>query len=171
MKRELIGQVGVDSGQLMIIDPCYIDGEWESKGKVIGVQFWGQGQDEVAELLRECGEAVEELNGTYRIMTDNTTDTELIENKIRMFSEDIQKIVLSSIITTSTYNQTCDITAGEKQGGQLNYRMGHAGLGVVFSSGLGDGIYDVYATYKDLGDWGERITKVEIILVEDDELE
>lgn len=29
--RNKIGTVGVDSGQLMIIDPCYIDSAWESK--------------------------------------------------------------------------------------------------------------------------------------------
>lgn len=28
MERELIGHVGVDSGQLMVIDPCYVDSEW-----------------------------------------------------------------------------------------------------------------------------------------------
>lgn len=30
-KREKVGSVGVDSGQLMIIDPCYIDSTWDSK--------------------------------------------------------------------------------------------------------------------------------------------
>ena len=28
---EQIGEVGVDSGQLMVCDPCYIDGEWEKE--------------------------------------------------------------------------------------------------------------------------------------------
>ncbi len=28
---EKIGVVGVDSGQLMIVDPCYIDNDWKKK--------------------------------------------------------------------------------------------------------------------------------------------
>lgn len=27
MKKELIGRIGVDSGQVMVVDPCYLD-EW-----------------------------------------------------------------------------------------------------------------------------------------------
>jgi len=29
--RKLVGCVGVDSGQVMICDPCYIDSSWEKK--------------------------------------------------------------------------------------------------------------------------------------------
>ena len=31
MHEELIGYVGVDSGQLLLCDPCYIDSEWEEE--------------------------------------------------------------------------------------------------------------------------------------------
>lgn len=31
MKKELIGYVGVDSGQLLVCDPCYIGSEWEDE--------------------------------------------------------------------------------------------------------------------------------------------
>lgn len=31
MKRIKIGEVGVDSGQLIICDPCYIDSEWKKE--------------------------------------------------------------------------------------------------------------------------------------------
>ncbi|GIO10197.1 hypothetical protein J31TS6_62250 [Brevibacillus reuszeri] len=40
MERKLLGQVGVDSGQLVIIDPCYIESEWQGKELVLGVDFW-----------------------------------------------------------------------------------------------------------------------------------
>ena len=55
-----------------------------------------------------------------------------------------------------------------KQHGQLNYSNGHAGLGVIFQSGFGDGMYDVIATFGRT-DWGFRIKKVEIILIEEGE--
>lgn len=29
--RKLVGHVGVDSGQVMICDPCYIDSSWKKK--------------------------------------------------------------------------------------------------------------------------------------------
>ncbi|GGK22713.1 hypothetical protein GCM10010965_14530 [Caldalkalibacillus thermarum] len=51
---------------------------------------------------------------------------------------------------------------------QLHYNTGHPGLAVIFSSGLGDGVYNVYATFEDIPDWGERITKVEIELIQED---
>jgi hypothetical protein len=31
LSRKLIGYVGVDSGQIMVCDPCYIDSSWEKK--------------------------------------------------------------------------------------------------------------------------------------------
>jgi hypothetical protein len=31
-EERLIGYVGVDSGQIMITDPCYIDSQWTSHG-------------------------------------------------------------------------------------------------------------------------------------------
>ena len=36
---------------------------------------------------------------------------------------------------------------------------------MAFSSGLGDGVYDVYATYADVEGWGRRIVSVRIDLM------
>ena len=41
---------------------------------------------------------------------------------------------------------------------QFNYDLGHAGLGVVTSTGWGDGCYPVYATFNKEG----RVAKIEI---------
>jgi hypothetical protein len=42
---------------------------------------------------------------------------------------------------------------------------------VAFSSGLGDGVYPVYATIVDDELWGKRVAKVEIIMMDiEDEL-
>lgn len=165
MKRKLIGQVGVDSGQLMVIDPCYIDDTWKSEGKITGIKFWGQGENEVAEYLKSKGATVDEKSGSYRVNSEDRDYLEKVRDEIRLHSSLIQMTVISSFITESTYDDICDITGNEKQGGEF------AGLGVAFTSGLGDGGYNVYATYNDLGAWGERITKVEIVLIEEDEIE
>lgn len=164
MTRKLLGQVGVDSGQLMVIDPCYINSEWKKEGSVLGVNFWGQGQERVAHSLEEEGIAVELVDdGRYRVITG---DAEALIEKIKTLSKNIGQIVIAVPHTDSTYDKICDITMSEDQGGKLDH-----GLAVVFSSGLGDGLYDVYATYKTLDGWGERITKVEIELISDDEFE
>ena len=66
-----------------------------------------------------------------------------------------------------SYNACCRAMRGTSDSGQLNYKMGHPGVAVVFSSGLGDGTYPVYATVEDIPDWGKRITKIEIIFLDD----
>jgi len=98
-----IGVCGVDSGQLLVIDPCYIDSEWK-KGDNPEEDFGG---------------------GTYAECCKKT-----IEGKF----------------------------------GQLKFKRGHDGLGCVFSTGFGDGLYPVYAYIKDFGEWGKRVVKVEIIM-------
>lgn len=45
---------------------------------------------------------------------------------------------------------------------QYHFPKGHPGLGVSFSTGLGDGIYDVYGKVKKLKNWGLRIVEIKI---------
>jgi len=52
------------------------------------------------------------------------------------------------------------------QSAQLTFNTGNEGLGVIFHSGVGDGRYDVYATFKDFPGAGRRIQKVEIIFLD-----
>ena len=41
------------------------------------------------------------------------------------------------------------------------------GLGLLFTAGFGDGVYDVFATVGTVPGWGERVKRVEVVLVED----
>lgn len=50
-----------------------------------------------------------------------------------------------------------------------NYDMGHEGLGVVVSSGFGDGTYPVYALMENVDGWGKRIKKVWIDFFTDED--
>jgi hypothetical protein len=54
-------------------------------------------------------------------------------------------------------NGACCATDGKNKGGEIG-----KGLGVVFSTGIGDGVYPVYATLDDVEMFGERVVKVEI---------
>jgi hypothetical protein len=90
--RKKLGSVGVDSGQLVLVDPCYIDnpGIWDS----------------------------------------------------------------------GTYGKVCEVTLGDNRGGAVP-----PGFLVAFSTGYGDGAYDVWATYNKDG----LIAKVEVIFIPDGE--
>lgn len=103
-----IGYVAVDSGQIMITDPGYVNG-------------WGK------EGFGEAG------LGHY------------------------------------SYGGACATTLTDEQAGQLNFDAGHAGVAVVSSTGYGDGLYPVYAHYSETDDWGKRITRLEIVFIDEDE--
>lgn len=106
IRRVLLGRVGVDSGQLMVIDPCYIDSSWKKGG------YDDEG---------------------------------------------------------SSYREACDTTMNSPNKGGPTLINGYGNnLAVVFESGFGDGVYEVWAEIMDCGVWGERISRVEIILINDD---
>lgn len=69
-----------------------------------------------------------------------------------------------------SWSGACATTLTDEKAGQLNFLAGHAGAGVVSSTGLGDGYYPVMATYVDDDTWGKRVAKLEIIFIQDGEL-
>jgi len=97
MKPEWIqlGVVGVDSGQLLIADPCYI--------------------------------------GSQKAL--------------------------------ASYDAILNARKSRESFDQLFYDLGHAGAGVVFNSGLGDGVYKVYGKFKDCGQLGMRLAEVKIKMI------
>lgn len=108
-KRKLLGRFGVDSGQVLIIDPCYLE-HWR--------------------------------NNEYN---DKDQDNDL------------------------SYNGACHTTLNSKKMGG-NLRLGfNDTMAVVSSTGLGDGLYEVYATYVNTNSPEEiediRISKLEIIFL------
>ncbi len=70
-----------------------------------------------------------------------------------------------------SYRGISKITNSGKQGGQLNYLLGHEGAAVAFQSGMGDGHYNVFAEIIDTGKYGKRVKKVWVELITDEQLE
>ena len=66
------------------------------------------------------------------------------------------------------YRGCCGAALNKDQGGELRDPDGRSGGAVAFHSGMGDGEYEVVATYKTFKGDGERITKVEMTLIDDD---
>jgi len=113
-ERILLGTIGVDSGQMMLVDPCYI------------LSHWGEDTD---------------------------------------FDEELQKEMQKSQNFKMTYNGACAATLQEdKHGGILE-----AGVAAVCTTGFGDGSYEVWLTISDERDWGNRVKKMEIIFIDDEE--
>jgi hypothetical protein len=115
-KRTLLGVIGVDSGQMMLCDPCYVSSWTDSE-------------------------------------YDSDKQDGMRENERFDFS----------------YNGACAATYHEEfKGGILQNNIG-ANLAAVCSAGFGDGVYEVWVTVGDYGEWGKRVSKMEIIFLEEDE--
>lgn len=154
MEIRLIGHVGVDSGQLLLCDPCYIDSEWQKepfediriyKHKQTGDQLqYGVHFANYEEMIPKYGKTMNELNATGEWTMEEKHETKY----------------------PFSYNACSQATLSEDGYDQLNYTMGHPGVGVAFRTAFGDGMYPVFATYDDNGD----LMKVEVqFFSEDDE--
>ncbi|MDR5047842.1 hypothetical protein P4I89_08165 [Bacillus cereus] len=165
-ERVLLGTVGVDTGQLFISDPSYIEHQWTpfSKGELLSIKFWGQACEKVKTYLEKEGYSISIHGGACYIDTPNNTDLyESLKSKIHHYATSINEVIVCAPHTTSTYDSISNLTLSDKGYGQTTWPYG-----VAFTSGLGDGRYNVYGTIQDVKGWGERITKVEIELIPDE---
>lgn len=133
-----LGNVGVDSGQLMITDPCYIDSEWQHEpfqddrvyrdtqsGALVR---WGEDFQRFDEPLEGYGETPSDLIAAGRLAQ-------------------LPKPVTPATFNYS-YNGACQATLSAGHG-ELVYRRGHPGAGVALSTAAGDGVYTIYGEKHD----------------------
>ena len=152
-----LGEVGVDSGQLLVCDPCYIASQWKDEKP--------PGHPQLRDT--KTGEVVDSP-----VKSGKTYESEYKDGKT--YNKAIREGTLEEIPTPESHTFSyhgCCTSSVRHMGGQLNYLLGHAGAGVAFSSGLGDGTYDVLAKVKDIEGWGRRICEIRIVLINDSELE
>lgn len=186
-----IGVVGVDSGQLVICDPSYIDSEYKQPDS--------GSYDDHAHVVYKDVEDNSLWQYTYNnnpIFNKNKKKTKSTQGGINAFPGAYDEIIpkygkkpnelieSKRFVTTDidptphipkgefSYRGICKATIrNENQAGQLNFSRGHAGVAVAFRTGLGDGVYDVFAEIADTGSMGERIIAVRIELISKEELE
>jgi len=135
----LLGHVAVDSGQLMICDPCYIDSEWKNedfedirvyKNKHTSKTLtYGKDFKNYEEVLPEYGKTMNVL------LKDH--DWEITESPKPKHG--------------FSYNACAKATLSEDGHGELSFKMGHTGAGLAFGTAFGDGEYPVYAHYDEDG--------------------
>lgn len=146
-----LGQVGVNSGQLMICDPCYLDDfKRESEtGKLPSLHKIYKHHEDGSLWQYTYGDKPERADvnafpGSYAnvIPQYGMTPNQLIEKGILVVSKEDDP--LESIPSDEfSYRGACKATLGnENRGGEFN-------LAVATSTGYGDGSYDVKAEIVD----------------------
>lgn len=150
------GVVGVDSGQLLMIDPCYLEQEWvrEGGGKDWKVSFWGRDEDKITKVF-----------GASPLKRKDQAECEALRKRIAQHCSKERLLVLTSTESGSSYDKCGELTMSALGYGQLKYRAGHAGLGVAASTGQGDGVYPVYVRKNDKG----VIVEMRVLFAEGDE--
>ena len=131
--KKLIGYAGVDSGQILICDPCYIESEWEKEGFDLKRRY-KHTDGTVLEFGKDFPLYDKVIPKYGKSMNDLRADKEVID----IPDNDPPKHNFS-------YNACAKITCGDDGMGQLNYKMGHPGVGVICGNFGGDGEYPVYA--------------------------
>ncbi len=135
---EEMGMVAVDSGQLMITDPCYINSEWQ------------EDEFEDIRLLKDT-----ETGDVYQFRKDFSN----YEEKITGFDQTVNELTASgrfepieqdnSDKINFSYAGACHASMSEKGYGEMPFKLGHEGAGIAVTTVMGDGMYPVYAEKYD----------------------
>ena len=131
---EEMGMVAVDSGQLMISDPCYIDSEWEDQEFEDIRLYRDTKTDEIYQFKKHFQHYDEKIEGF----------TETVNELIQSGRFEAIEIDNTDKISFS-YAGACYATMNEDGYGSLPFRLGHEGAGLAVRTALGDGMYPVYA--------------------------
>lgn len=168
-RKVKLGEVGVDSGQLILTDPSYIEGMFKMS-KDLPNKYSDHAhsiyQHKDGTRWQFCyGQPssypeVTPFPGNYEQIIEEygKTPNDLIK------SGDFKKLDLDPTPHIPegeySYRGICKARDNNNHGGQLNYLLGHAGVAVAFSTGFGDGTYDVFAEIVTFDDGDERVAKV-----------
>lgn len=172
-----IGVVGVDSGQLIICDPCYIEQEFKTETE----GFFANHAHTVYRCVKD-GKLWQYTYGEPSSIKDVNLFPGSYETVIPEYSQTPNTLIANGTFVETdldptphiedgefSYRGSCKATLSPDGVGQLNYKLGHPGVAVAFRSGLGDGEYNVYAEIGDVKGWGRRVKKVWIDLIEEEE--
>jgi hypothetical protein len=150
-KTVILGYVGVDSGQLIICDPSYIEREFKKAEPVnrSNHSIYKHKDGTLWQFVYMNGETT---NSTVKPFTGTYADI------IPLYGYSPNEMIASGdMVKTNidpyshiedgefSYDGICKVTLSDNMGGSLNFDLGHEGAAVAFRSGYGDGSYPVYA--------------------------
>ncbi|MFD2915423.1 hypothetical protein [Psychroserpens luteus] len=133
LETELAGYVDVDSGQLMITDPCYIDSDWKNEPFEDLRHYKDEKTGKTYQFRKDFNHFEEKISGFDK------TVNELIESK-RFVKMEID----SKPNHSYSYSGACYATLSEQGFGVMTHESGHEGAGIAFNTFMGDGMYPVY---------------------------
>lgn len=143
---ELLAEVGVDSGQLLLVDPCYIENHWKTDQFKDLRQYRHVTTGDVLEFRKDFSNYEQTIERYGKTM-----------NQLNATGE--WKPIDRPMPDGMSYNACCHATLSDAQGGQVD-------LGAAFSTGYGDGLYPVFVKRNAEG----RIMQVLIDFEDDDEV-
>ena len=172
-KKVLIGYCSVDSGQLLICDPSYIKDDFNDSKNESGHTIYEHKKDKsLWQFNYEQPSTRPDVNafpGKYDTVIPQygKSPNDLIESG---------EFVESNVDTMPNTKEGALTYDGIRKSlkktlfGQLKHELGHVGAGVAFNPGFGDGNYAVYAEIQKYDDWGERVKRIVIECIDDEEV-
>lgn len=125
-----IGSVGVDSGQLLLIDPCYIDSQWQREEFKDVRRYRHKTSGEVLQYQVDFPHYEASIPKHGKTMNELIATGEWEKMPMPFPEHELSYYAVSRVTIES-----------EKLGGNVGM------LATAFSTGYGDGYYDVYARY------------------------
>ena len=153
MEIKLIVHVGVDSGQLLLCDPCYIDSEWRKE------DF-----QDIRMYQHKTTKDVLQYRGDFLNYEQVMPKYKKNMNELLATGEWEELNVHKQATHSFSYNACAKATLSEEGHGELKFNLGHTGAGVAFRTAFGDGMYPVIANYMDDG----SLRSVEVIFQDED---
>lgn len=133
LETTLAGYVDVDSGQLMLTDPCYVDSQWKKQPYEDLRLFKDKETGKTYQFRKDFNHFDEKIKGF------DLTVNELLE------SERFERIKVDRKSEYSySYAGACYATLSDEGFGALTHEKGHEGAAVAFNTFMGDGSYPVY---------------------------
>jgi len=148
--RVQIGVVGVDSGQLIVADPCYVDSEWTHLPQAVipvpGTIFRDQITKRTYAFIGHGLADGVHVDVLFENFEQPLADYDgLTANQVRDKGVWKEESAGADHQGEFDYRGVCHTTLKGKFGsGQLMYKRGHAGVGVACGGFGGDGVYPVY---------------------------
>lgn len=165
---ELAGQVGVDRGMVMVCDPGYIDMAWKSESESEPYAHPGLQHTDGSVLYCTLHGVPIGVDPAWLIPFPN------YEAVIEKYGKTANQLRAEGAIRVRPYRDVSDGVefsyngcrhgmAGDGKSAQLVFPTGRVGAGVVFKSGVGDGLYPVYVRRAEVPGWGERVVEARIV--------